>query len=127
MDTFRKDVTVKKMAELLRTGATLTNYTCPACTTPLLKLKTSDHYCVNCEKSVVIVKSDEEEIEVSMRYNLAHVRDTIFNKILGLNKSLKQTQEVDGIQEITRSLLLLLEAYDRVSKIINELGRSKQA
>lgn len=115
---------IKKMAQLIRAGAVLTSYTCPVCGTPLLKLKSGEHYCAKCDKPVVIVRSDEEEIEVSMRYKLMEIRSTIFDKIVTLNEVLKKSTEedLDKVQEVTRSLLLLLEAFERVGKLINELG-----
>ncbi len=127
MEVSRRDLIVKKMAQYLRAGATLTSYTCPACSTPLLKLKSGEHYCVNCEKPVIIVKTDEEEAVVSMRYGLTSVRDTIFTKILMINKELRAANDVEHIQDLTKSLILLLEAYDKISRIINELGKTESS
>jgi Uncharacterized Zn-finger containing protein len=35
-------------------------YTCPACGTVLVRLKTGELYCANCERAVVLVKTEEE-------------------------------------------------------------------
>jgi len=119
------DVVVKKMAQLIRAGARLTSYTCPACGTPLLQLKTGEYYCAKCDRPVVIVKSEEEEVQVKMRLGLTEVRDTVFNKIMDLNAELRKisVSNIGEIQELTRSLLMLLEAFDKLNKIISELGK----
>ncbi len=49
------------MADLLRQGATLTDLSCPACASPLFRLKDGSLWCANDEKKVVIVKEGEEE------------------------------------------------------------------
>ncbi len=123
------DVVVKKMAQLIRTGAKLTGYTCPVCGTPLLLLKTGDYYCAKCDRPVVIVKSDEEEAQIKMRIGLAEVRNTVFSKIMDLNDQLRKASvnNVGEVQEITRSLLMLLETFDKLNKIINELGGRKSS
>ncbi len=121
------DLVVKKMAQLIRTGARLTSYTCPACGTPLLQLKTGEYYCAKCDRPVVIVRSEEEEMQVKMRLGLTEVRDTVFSKIMDLNAELRKMSisNIGEIQELTRSLLMLLEAFDKLNKIISELGKKE--
>ncbi len=114
------DLVVKKMAQLIRAGAKLTSYSCPACGTPLLQLKTGEYYCAKCDKQVVIVRSDEEEAQVTMKFGLTEVRDVVFQKIMMICSELKKVQDTDSLQELTRSLLLLLEAFEKLNKIIRE-------
>ncbi len=123
------DLVVKKMAQLIRAGAKLTSYTCPACGTPLLQLKTGEYYCAKCDKPVVIVRSAEEEIQVAMRFGLSEVRDTVFQKIMMINNELKKIgiENVESLQELTRSLLLLLEAFERINKLMSELQTQEEA
>ncbi len=120
------DAVVKKMAQLMRQGATLTSYSCPVCGTPLLRLKTGELYCARCDKPVVVVKSDVEERDVMIRYGLIELQSTIYDKLMNLNKELKLTNEIDRISEIARSMLLLLEAYEKVSRIVRETGGQSQ-
>ncbi|MCW8801964.1 MAG: hypothetical protein OQK81_01255, partial [Candidatus Bathyarchaeota archaeon] len=54
---------IKVMADLLRQGATLTQFSCPACSSPLFKLKNKDIWCVKCQKKVIIVKEGDPEPE----------------------------------------------------------------
>ncbi|MEM0479307.1 MAG: Sjogren's syndrome/scleroderma autoantigen 1 family protein, partial [Pyrobaculum sp.] len=70
---------VKKIAQLVRAGAVLTSYTCPACGTVLVKLKTGELYCANCERTVVLVKSDEHAQQALEVIQLREVRRILFD------------------------------------------------
>jgi len=115
-----RDLVAKKMAQLIRAGATLTSYTCPVCGTPLLKLKTGEYYCANCDRPVVIVRSDAEEKEVMIRYGLMDIRNTLYERLVMINNELKETKDIDRINELVRSMVLILEAYDKITQIINQ-------
>ena len=59
---------IRKMAELLKTGATLLNETCPECNS--LLFQDGDRiFCPTCNRRVVIVK-DQEEITQFYRDNI---------------------------------------------------------
>ena len=120
MSVSSRDLVAKKMAQLIRAGATLTSYTCPVCGTPLLRLKTGEYYCANCDRPVVIVRSDAEEKEVMIRYGLMDIRDTLYERLVMINNELKETKDIDRINELVRSMVLILEAYDKITQIINQ-------
>ncbi len=46
---------LRSMADLLRSGATLTSLACPVCSSPLFRLKNGELWCAQCEKKVVVV------------------------------------------------------------------------
>jgi UPF0148 protein len=119
-----RDLVAKKMAQLMRTGATLTSYTCPVCGTPLLKLKTGEYYCANCDKPVVIVKSDTEEKEVMIKYGLLDIRDTLYERLIMINNELKETKDIDKTNDLVKTLILILEAYDKITQIINQTTKT---
>ncbi|MEZ0249274.1 MAG: Sjogren's syndrome/scleroderma autoantigen 1 family protein [Thermoproteus sp.] len=112
----KRDLVVKKIAELVRAGATLTSYTCPVCGTVLVRLKTGEYYCANCERTVVVVKSEEEAQRVSELYTLKEVRQAVFNKILALGRELGG---LDGeeLYERLKALSMLLDIYEKLSKL----------
>ncbi|WP_054856621.1 Sjogren's syndrome/scleroderma autoantigen 1 family protein [Vulcanisaeta sp. JCM 16159] len=120
MSVSSRDLVAKKMAQLIRAGATLTSYTCPVCGTPLLRLKTGEYYCANCDRPVVIVRSDAEEKEVMIKYGLMDIRDTLYERLVMINNELKETKDIDRINELVKSMVLILEAYDKVTQIINQ-------
>ena len=46
--------TVKRMAELLKSGAKMLAEHCPKCSSPLFDIK-GKTYCIDCNRSVVIL------------------------------------------------------------------------
>lgn len=120
----KEDSVAKKMAQLIRQGAILTQYTCPVCGTPLLKLKSGNYYCANCDREVVVVRSEEEEREVNIRYGLINVRDVVFSKIMELSKELPKASDIDEVNHYAVTLTNLLNALSMINKLISE--QSKQ-
>jgi uncharacterized Zn finger protein (UPF0148 family) len=51
---------IKRMADLLRQGNTLTDLSCPVCASPLFRLKDGTLWCAKDEKKVIMVKEGEE-------------------------------------------------------------------
>ncbi len=117
-----KDV-VKRIAQLVRAGATLTSYTCPACGTVLVRLKTGELYCANCERAVVLVKTEEEAQQALEVIQLREVRRIIFDKILQLGKELENLSASEMIDHL-RSMSLLLDIYERLSRVHVEAAKA---
>ncbi|MEM1662585.1 MAG: Sjogren's syndrome/scleroderma autoantigen 1 family protein [Pyrobaculum sp.] len=110
---------VKKIAQLVRAGAVLTSYTCPACGAVLVKLKTGELYCANCERTVVLVKSDEHAQQALEVIQLREVRKILFDKIIEMGKEIERLPPSELIDHL-RSMALLLEIYDKLSKVTSE-------
>lgn len=108
----------KKMAQLIRQGAVLTQYTCPVCGTPLLRLKNGKYYCAKCDREVVVVRSDEEEREVLIKYGLMDVRDALFRKAVDVAKEMSSASDIDEINRYALALVNILNALTIVSKLI---------
>lgn len=122
----RDDVVVRRMAELMKAGATLLPHACPVCGTPLLRLKSGEVYCARCEKRVFIVKSETEERGVVVRAVLEDLRDTIAQVLSALTTYLKTRPELDQGErmELGREVLLWLEALEKVNRLLEEVTRS---
>ena len=116
---------VKKIAQLVRAGAALTPYTCPACGTVLVRLKTGELYCANCVRTVVLVRSDEEAQQALEVVQLREVRRIVFDKIIQLGKEIEKLSAPEMVDHL-RSLSLLLDIYERLAKIHGEAGREKK-
>ncbi|MEM3180600.1 MAG: Sjogren's syndrome/scleroderma autoantigen 1 family protein, partial [Candidatus Bathyarchaeia archaeon] len=80
---------VKLMADLLRSGAVLTDLSCPACASPLFRLRSGEIWCAQCQKKVVIVKEEEEAKEVETLATLSQTETTIMMKIWEINERLR--------------------------------------
>ncbi len=108
--------TVKRIAELVRAGAVLSSYVCPACSTVLVKLKSGEYYCARCEKTVLLAKSEEEAKVVSEVYQIKEARSAVFNRILELSSKI-ETAPLEHLPEYTRTLIMLLDAYEKLMRI----------
>ena len=104
------------MAKLLLQGATLTDLSCPACSSPLFKLKDNSLWCAKDEKKVIIVKEGEEPPKPpSTTYD--KLEATLLTKIDDIQTKIERTDDVEQIQKLTNALSELLGSLDKVQKI----------
>ncbi|RFA95678.1 Sjogren's syndrome/scleroderma autoantigen 1 family protein [Pyrobaculum aerophilum] len=115
---------VKKIAQLVRAGATLTSYTCPVCGTVLVRLKTGELYCANCERTVVLVKTEEEAQQALEIVQLREVRKIVFDKILQLGREIEKLSASEMVDHL-RSISMLLDIYERLGRFHGEAQRQQ--
>jgi Uncharacterized Zn-finger containing protein len=119
---------IKRMAELLRQGATLTDLSCPNCNSPLFRLRDSTLWCAKDEKKVVIVKEGEEPprtqiaqapTQAPKAYNAAYDRleATLMKKIEDIQAKIEKTEDIDELQKLTVALSELLNSVDKINKM----------
>jgi len=108
---------VKAMADLLRQGATLTEHACPACSSPLFKLKSGDLWCVQCKKRVIVVEEGAQPIEAARPMLLNSLESTILAKIDEVNKKIREETDIERLQKLNDALSMLLENLQRVRRI----------
>lgn len=114
----RKDAKdLETMANLLKQGAALTEYSCPVCASPLFKLKTGDLWCAKCQKHVVIVKEGETTAEATRTLTLNAVESTVLMKIQEIEKRLKEETDATQLEKLTATLTSLLENLEKIRKI----------
>ena len=115
----KKDNTaIKRMADLLRHGATLTDLSCPVCVSPLFRLQDGTLWCAKDEKKVVIVREGEEETAKpasSTPYD--KLEATLQTKILDIQQKIEKTENVEELQKLTNALSELLSSLEKVQKI----------
>jgi len=75
----KEEVNIKKMAGLLRSGATMLDLTCPRCENILFKLKDESIFCPSCEQEVIIQKSSEKNRKNSKNIEQQGVRSSAEN------------------------------------------------
>lgn len=103
------------MADLLKSGATMLEYNCPVCSSPLFKIK-GEIWCPKCNKRVII-SSAGEETPAPMPPLLSEVEKTILTKI---QESCQQITEEKDLAKLERLSILLakwLEALERARRI----------
>ena len=109
--------TIKKMADLLRQGATLTEHSCPACSSPLFKLRSGDLWCASCQKRVIIVRAGEAEPEATETPVFSSLESTIMRKIQELEKQLAEETDVEKLRTLGTTLSALLENLEKIRKM----------
>jgi len=107
---------IKRMADLLRQGATLTDLSCPACASPLFRLKDGMLWCGKCEKKVIVVKEGEEaEKASSMAYD--KLEATLLSKVQNIQDKIQNSEDVEELQKLSTALSELLSTLEKVKKM----------
>ncbi|MCW3995520.1 MAG: hypothetical protein NWE98_05155 [Candidatus Bathyarchaeota archaeon] len=117
-----EDTPIKRMAELLRQGATLTDLSCPACSSPLFRLGDGTLWCAKDEKKVIVVREGEEAPKQSAAPSVASsafdkLEATLLAKVADIQDRIEKTQDVDELQKLTLALSELLNSLDKVKKM----------
>jgi uncharacterized Zn finger protein (UPF0148 family) len=104
------------MAELLKSGLTMTNLACPACASPLFRLKNGELWCEKCQKKVVVVKEGEEQ-NLARATALNSLEATLATKIQEIQDKMTNEQDPEKLQKLGNTLTGLLENLERTRKI----------
>ena len=111
---------IKRMADLLRQGATLTDMSCPACSSPLFRLQDGTLWCAKDEKKVVVVKEGEEPpVPPKPTSGTAYdkLETTLLGKIEDLQGKIEKTQDVEELQKLSSALSQLLDSLEKTQKM----------
>ena len=112
-----EDTHIKRMADLLRQGATLTDLSCPVCSSPLFRLKDGTLWCGKDEKKVVIVKEGEEPPKTPSNSGLETLEATLMAKVQDVQGKIQRTENVDELQKLTSALSELLDSLEKVKRM----------
>ena len=107
---------IKRMAELLKSGSTMTSLACPACASPLFRLKNGELWCEKCHKKVVVVK-EGEETKLAQSTALNSLEATLAKKIQGIQENMSEEQDPEKLQKLGNALTGLLENLERTRKM----------
>ena len=107
---------VKRMADLLRSGAAMLQETCPVCSTPLFRLG-KDTFCPKCNRPVAIVKSAEEEVKLASQQVLDNLDQAVLEKIAELNAAIKNEHGLAPLRELGEAVKTYLSVLDQVRKL----------
>ena len=108
---------IKIMADLLRQGATLTEYACPACSSPIFKLRSKDLWCASCQKRVIIVREGDPEPEAPKAPVFSKLETTLMEKIKEIEKQLAEETDAKKLEILSTTLSTLLESLEKTSKM----------
>ncbi len=105
---------IKKMAELLKSGAVMLDASCPLCNSPLFKLKSGEVVCP-VHGPVKIVKSESEVVELRTKYVLDRLESLITQQLDSLVSGVEREGEADI--EYLEKIKLWLEILERVRRV----------
>ena len=118
MQEKKENTPIKRMADLLMSGATLTDLSCPVCASPLFRLKDGTLWCANDEKKVVIVKEGEEppkQAAASTAYD--KLEATLLAKMQELQGKIEKTEDLDELQKLSTALTELLNSLEKIKNM----------
>jgi len=107
---------IKHMADLLKSGATMLFEHCPQCGSPLFKLQ-DEIRCPKCDKRVVILKTGEEIPDVSRSELLREVESTVLSKLQEISERVRGEKDVSKLDSYGSLLSIWLDVLDKVRKI----------
>ncbi len=113
-EEINKDKAVKKMSELLRSGAVMLDQTCPLCGLPLFKLRSGEIIC-SIHGSVRVVKSESEAIEATTSAVLNEAEKLISARLYSTLRKLSENEEMDEYE--LKKIVYLLDILERVRRI----------
>jgi len=105
----KTDAPIKKMAELLRHGATMLAQACPQCGAPLFKVG-NDIYCASCDRRIVVAHTEKEVESHTVRAVIPQLRETLVKKLTGLNELVESENDVEALTKLANLMVLLLQA-----------------
>jgi UPF0148 protein len=120
MQPKKDDTPIKRMADLLRQGATLTDLSCPVCSSPLFRFKDGTLWCEQDQKRVVIVKEGEQPpVQESPQQNSAYdkLEATLLAKIQGIEDKIEKTEDIEEIQKLSTALSELLGSLEKIRRM----------
>ena len=106
---------LKRMADLLKSGATMLEDHCPECNSPLFRVK-GEVWCSRCNKRVIKVK-EGEELLVTTLSSLNDVERMVLTKIQETSKLIIEEKDIANLEKLSRLLLNWLEALEKATKI----------
>ena len=110
------DTSVKKMADLLRRGATMLADACPQCGSPLFKVG-EDIYCAKCDRRIVYADPDEEEESQAVMTLIPELRETLIGKLKSLNELVDSETDIESLTKLANLMVLLLQSLHRLENM----------
>jgi UPF0148 protein len=114
---------VKRMADLLKSGATMLSDVCPECGNPLFKVK-GEIFCAKCNKPVVYAKATSQEAMVSSSMLLDNVEQTIIVKITEANDLLKTEKDPQRLSAYSNLVFGWLSMLEKIHSLRETMGSS---
>jgi UPF0148 protein len=109
-------IEVKKMADLLKSGASMLQETCPQCGTPLFR-KGTETFCAKCNRPVVIIRNADDETRLKTDQILDGTEQTLLSKIQEVNIALRTETDPSRLLNYGNALKTWLETIDKIRQL----------
>jgi len=109
---------LKRMADMLKQGATMLDLQCPACSSPLFRLRSGEIWCVNCQKRVIVVREGERLLTAASDILLSSLEETILEKLRELDQMMRAEKDPARLGELGSVLSNLLDNLEKVRRIL---------
>ncbi len=114
---------VKRMADLLKSGATMLSDICPVCGSPLFKVK-GDVFCAKCNKPVVYTRATGPQATASPSMVLESVEQTIVGKISETNELLRSEKDPEKLSAYSNLVFGWLSTLEKLRNLKDSLKQS---
>jgi UPF0148 protein len=113
---------VRRMADLLKSGATMLSDTCPVCGSPLFRVK-GEVFCAKCNKPVIYEKATATgpSPTISARHLLDSLEQTIVAKLNEANEALKGEKEPERLAVYSNLVFGWLSTLEKLRSVRESL------
>jgi len=108
---------LKRMADMLRQGAVMLDIQCPACSSPLFRLRSGEIWCARCQKRVIVVREGQDITIAASDVLLSSIEQTLLHKLSELNEMMKAEEDLDRLRELSALLSGLLDNLARIRRM----------
>ena len=95
----------------------MTDLACPACASPLFRLKSGDLWCAKCQKKVIVVKEGEEPTKITGSMVLDSLEVTLLAKVQEIQNKMQHEEDVEELQKLGKALSDLLDNLEKIRKV----------
>ena len=107
---------VRRMADLLKSGATMLSDVCPNCGSPLFRVK-GQTFCAKCNKPVVYAKATGPQATLSTGILLDTVKQTVMTKISETNELLKVEKDPERLSAYSNLVFGWLSMLEKLQTL----------
>lgn len=112
------DAAIKRMADLLRRGATMLAEACPICGAPLLRVD-EDIYCASCDKRFITQQETKATRTTPVKTSLPRLRTAIVSKLEHLGARVNDLTNLDELEKTIKIIIQFLKALEMIDSYSN--------
>jgi len=107
---------LRRMADMLRSGATMLAEQCPECYSPLFKVG-EEIWCPRCNRRVIKVKAGREETQISTLDTLESLENTVIAKLGELEEQIRAETGLPRLRELGALVSQWIDLLDKIKRL----------